>query len=426
MLNTRIHIVVEAGEDAGKEITVPDAGARLGRSSRNDIVLVDPKLSRHHCRLEMRPGDGLWISDLNSANETIVNDSPVVEKALHKGDRIRVGDTLLMVTDDGRPDTPVDLGLGGPPIMPAPTRWPSGIILGLLIAIVAIVIGGIGWKIIRKPVAPVAPPPAAVHVEKDLTLTVDYEKIEGTVENIFRYRLQISPDYRIAIEIDDVINGRSVREEKSVDRRLINELAEFFLDSGFFALDGEYRGVDPTVCDEKTVSLTIGKRTHRVQVANRASPAIFQSVYEKLESFGQVELGLWAIQFSTEKLTELANNALLLGRKLYDEREIQYGNLAAAIRSLKEAEWYLETVEPKPEFFGEILAARTACEEDLDARYEEQNFRAVRALQIPDWELAATELRIICELIPSREDERHEEARKKLLEVEARIRVRNE
>lgn len=425
MSNTRIHIVVEAGEDAGKEITVPDAGARLGRSSKNDIVLIDPKLSRHHCRLEMRPGDGLWISDLNSANETIVNDSPVVEKAIHKGDRIRVGDTLLIVTDDGRPDTPVDLGLGGPPIIPTTMRWPSGIIIGLLIAVVAIVIGGIGWKIIRKPPAPAAPPPV-VQLTKDLTLTVDYEKIEGTIENIFRYRLQITPNYRIAIEIDDVINGRSVRKEKSVNKHLIDELAEFFLDSGFYALDAEYRGVDPTVCDEKTISLTIGKQTHRVQVTNRAAPAIFQSVYERLESFGQVELGLWAIQFSTEKLTELANNALLEGRKLYGEREIQYGNLAAAVRSLKEAEWYLETVEPKPAFFGEILAARTASEEELDTRYEEQNFRAVRALQIPDWESAATELRIICELIPNREDERHEEARKKLLEVEARIRVRNE
>jgi pSer/pThr/pTyr-binding forkhead associated (FHA) protein len=45
-----VHLMVVRGDDTGKAITVPAAGARLGRSSKNDIVLADPSLSRHHCR----------------------------------------------------------------------------------------------------------------------------------------------------------------------------------------------------------------------------------------------------------------------------------------------------------------------------------------------------------------------------------------
>jgi len=281
------------------------------------------------------------------------------------------------------------------------------------------------WK--RTQEAPyVAPSEPTEPVAQDLTLMIDYEKTEASVENIFRYRLQITPDKLISIEIDDLANNRAVREEKVVERQLLDDLAAFILDSGFFSLNEEYRGVNPDLFDTKEASVTIGMSTHRTRIVNRAEPDVFKLVRDKLESFGQVELGLWAIQFSTEKLTELANHALLLGKKLYGEREIQYGNLAAAIRSLKEAEWYLETVEPKPPFYGDVLATRTECEEELDVRYEEQNFRAVRALQIPDWETAATELRVICDLIPEREDERHREARKKLIEVEARLNMRKE
>jgi len=119
-MTTPVHLVVESGADAGKEITIPANGARLGRSSKNDIALVDPKLSRHHCRLYLKEGDGLWIADLGSANETLVNGSPVTEAPLRKGNRVLVGDTILLVKDDGRPGGEVDLGLGGELLTPPP------------------------------------------------------------------------------------------------------------------------------------------------------------------------------------------------------------------------------------------------------------------------------------------------------------------
>jgi len=130
---------------------------------------------------------------------------------------------------------------------------------------------------------------------------------------------------------------------------------------------------------------------------------------------------LWAIQFSPEKLAAMARDAHLLGRKLYDERSVKHGNLAAALKSFEEAAWYLETVEPKPEHYAETVAMINTCKEDLQSRYEDQNFRAERAIKLRDWETAARELRVLCEMIPDRTDPRNKEARRKLLDVESRI-----
>ena len=41
-------IRVEKGPDKGKEFALPEAGASLGRSHRNDIAISDETLSRQH------------------------------------------------------------------------------------------------------------------------------------------------------------------------------------------------------------------------------------------------------------------------------------------------------------------------------------------------------------------------------------------
>jgi prefoldin subunit 5 len=172
---------------------------------------------------------------------------------------------------------------------------------------------------------------------------------------------------------------------------------------------------------QRTITITIGNKTKCVNVLNRVEPDVFASVREKLEDFGQVELGIWAIQFSTEKLVSLSNEAYLLGKKLYAERMVSLGNLAAAIKSFKEAEWYLDTVEEKPDFYDDILVSRRQCTDELKQAYEDHSFETERAIKLRDWNTAATELRTILELIPDREDPRHKDARKKLIEVDARL-----
>jgi len=76
-------------------------------------------------------------------------------------------------------------------------------------------------------------------------------------------------------------------------------------------------------------------------VLNTLEPEACKAVREAIEEFGQNELGLAALALAPDKLIELARAAALLGRSLYDQREIKNDNLAKAIRSLREVEWYL-------------------------------------------------------------------------------------
>jgi Protein of unknown function (DUF3662)/Inner membrane component of T3SS, cytoplasmic domain len=68
----------------------------IGRAPDNGLVLFDGRVSRHHARLYGRRG-ALLLADLGSTNGSWVNDRRIEEMALGEGDRIRVGDTILVV-----------------------------------------------------------------------------------------------------------------------------------------------------------------------------------------------------------------------------------------------------------------------------------------------------------------------------------------
>ena len=72
----------------------------IGRGSDNDLVLADGRVSRHHARVTGRRGT-LVYTDLGSTNGSRVNGAPVGELVLGAGDRIELGDTVLVVEATG-------------------------------------------------------------------------------------------------------------------------------------------------------------------------------------------------------------------------------------------------------------------------------------------------------------------------------------
>ncbi|HLQ49054.1 MAG TPA: FhaA domain-containing protein [Candidatus Dormibacteraeota bacterium] len=96
------------------------AGGRpltIGRASDNGLVLADSRASRHHARLYGRRG-ALVLTDLGSTNGSWVNDRRIDEMALGEGDRIRIGDTILIVesvepVDEGDPLEHGSTGVAG-------------------------------------------------------------------------------------------------------------------------------------------------------------------------------------------------------------------------------------------------------------------------------------------------------------------------
>jgi hypothetical protein len=425
-------VVVEAGPNRGREFALPAAGARVGRSSQNDIALTDPLLSRHHCRFEMR-GPELWVVDLASANQTMVGGRPVEEVRLVAGDAVTVGDTVMRV-QALEAAVPAAAGPGaagaGLPVIdlgldrkeePAPSSrhllrpllWTIGAACVLLLGTLYILDSRRGRKSDARPVPET----------RDLTLEIAYEKVEADADGIFRYAMTVAPDGTLAIRIDDLKENRHVRKEKKVDPALLRDLSADLLAGGFFKLDPTYSGINsrPGALDLWDLTVVVGRHVQHCRVANRLEPEVFRAVREKLETFGQNELGLWAIQFSHDKLVTKATEKWREGRKKYDERDIEYGNLFAAIQCFREAEFYLETVDPKPDFHKDLADARRQAGEELDRRYREQRFRADRAINLQDWPTAAQELRVLREMLPERGDDRYQEATRKLLDVEARL-----
>jgi predicted component of type VI protein secretion system len=91
------HLVVSRGEPAGWRFPVRD-GALLGRGRHADVVLADPAASRCHARL-LLSGRRLALEELGSKNGLTVNGRPARGRkvALRHGDRIAVGETILVV-----------------------------------------------------------------------------------------------------------------------------------------------------------------------------------------------------------------------------------------------------------------------------------------------------------------------------------------
>ncbi len=72
-------------------------GLTIGRSNKNDLVLLDPSVSRVHAILSVRDGRPV-IRDNGSANGILVNGVKVPEHPLAEGDRVSIGAKSLVFT----------------------------------------------------------------------------------------------------------------------------------------------------------------------------------------------------------------------------------------------------------------------------------------------------------------------------------------
>ena len=122
---------------AGEQLRVSEGNARdtrlavdgellIGRAATEDDGRLgdDPELSRRHARLARGASGELTIEDLGSSNGTFVNGERIDARAdaAALGDIVRVGNTVLQVTDaSGRVPEPTQLGARRPP----PTSPPS-------------------------------------------------------------------------------------------------------------------------------------------------------------------------------------------------------------------------------------------------------------------------------------------------------------
>ena len=90
-------MVVLEGVASGRSFDV-DAGITIGRAPEVEIRLDDTAVSRRHARITRLEGGKYLLEDLRSRNGTLLNDEPVTSRVLAFGDRVQVGESLLLFT----------------------------------------------------------------------------------------------------------------------------------------------------------------------------------------------------------------------------------------------------------------------------------------------------------------------------------------
>lgn len=95
-------IVCLSGANADYEYQLPEGNCEIsfGRSTENDICVLDRKSSRFHCKLKIADGE-IVLEDLKSTNGVFVNHKPVEgARKVGYGDFIGIGQTVFTIMRD--------------------------------------------------------------------------------------------------------------------------------------------------------------------------------------------------------------------------------------------------------------------------------------------------------------------------------------
>ena len=264
-----LKLIIESGPAKGKTAEIPPEGLSIGRASQNDFSVPDPQLSRHHCKVYFADGK-LFVTDLASANGTLVNDTPVEGgiARLSNGDKIAIGDTVILVSDPSAPavvspprlptfgtapapqtaSSKIDLGFSADPSHSSDSakqflNKKALIRLAAVFSVLAAVIVAIKVFVFSDSAPPASN--AVVDPVKPDTLEIRYAKIEGSEINIFKYELTLDADGILSVTIDDLAQGRNVRRtsENPLDPDTIRALVRKFERARFFDLDTTHEGI---------------------------------------------------------------------------------------------------------------------------------------------------------------------------------------
>ncbi|MCC6276773.1 MAG: FHA domain-containing protein [Oligoflexia bacterium] len=118
--NSEVLITVLSGPESGVVYKLLNNQITLGRAQDNDIVLQDPKASRHHAKIENQ-GAKFVITDLGSQNGIMVNNQIVTHSDLKPGDLFMVGSTQMKF---GPPQS-MALVNAAPPVLQAKPGLPA-------------------------------------------------------------------------------------------------------------------------------------------------------------------------------------------------------------------------------------------------------------------------------------------------------------
>ena len=460
-MGQNLELVVLNGAMAGNRFAIPQSGLRLGRSSANDVSIKDEELSRNHCMFELLPDGAVQLIDLASANGTFVNGTMVESepKRLSPDDEISAGSTRFKIVEKGSAvelektqpiavpqaasvasagNVMIDLGLGlgaeGESENAAKAQTPEeskraslvNVIWAGVVVVFALAIGvilcvpssGSGKKSAKRSRVAVEEPARKLH-------SLYYEKVEADAGRIFRFVMTIDGNGALRVVHEDVpAEDRHVDKSAVLAEESVADIVKLFSSPAWEEGDDSYLGASAeseNALKRWRIRTVIGEKVRETLVENSVEPAYFREAREALEAFAISELHISPLHRSKEELTKLAEESSKIGDERMEEAEVEFGNVAAALKAYNEAVFYLDTVNPKPAFYADLKEKQRKANIELDRRFEEQRFAADKAINMGDWEAAQRQLSVLIDIINDRNDDRSIKARAELVNVEERM-----
>jgi hypothetical protein len=93
------NLVIVTGHSSGKKIPLLPMTMSIGREHDNNIELKDPDVARYHARIMYERGQFV-LEEMDSSNTTLVNGEPSKRTTLKNGDRIKIGETEMVIDFD--------------------------------------------------------------------------------------------------------------------------------------------------------------------------------------------------------------------------------------------------------------------------------------------------------------------------------------
>jgi len=84
-------LTITSGAQSGRTIVLEPGTHGVGRAGDNQISLLEPSISSHHCELTVSEF-GIGVLDLGSTNGTFINGERITKKTAQNGDTLRLGD----------------------------------------------------------------------------------------------------------------------------------------------------------------------------------------------------------------------------------------------------------------------------------------------------------------------------------------------
>jgi pSer/pThr/pTyr-binding forkhead associated (FHA) protein len=245
---------------------------------------------------------------------------------------------------------------------------------------------------------------------------VTYEHLLISPQSVFSYRLTFASATGLLILRSESIGDgdRSFEEQKALSEQEIVRLREVFINHHYERIPEQYPEQTTTPCtfDRKHLHIALGRNLWARTSENYAS-----NDYEKLclalESCAGDLLNLKAAQYSIAELLDFARGHL-------DDAEAYWlriaqgdDNLCKSYENYREAEAYLRTINPKPDFAKEIQRGIDKTSALMDERYNDYKLTVDQAYHGRDEALEARALSRIMRLLPAA-DERYRQAEMRL------------